>query len=109
MTTSASASPPADKPAATPAALPAQKLIVAMLESGKGFSDLILSPGRPPQVEQQGHLTAVHVPEMPVLKPEDTGRIAGELLRGNETALRTLKEQGACDLSYSLPEHGRFR
>ena len=49
------------------------------------------------------------VPQLPVLRAEDTGRIAGELLGGNETALRTLKEQGACDLSYSLPERGRFR
>ena len=80
-----------------------------MLDSGKGISDLIFSPGRPPQVEKQGHLVAVQVPQMPVLRAEDTARIAGELVRGNETALRTLKEQGACDLSYSLPERGRFR
>ena len=80
-----------------------------MLDSGKGISDLVFSPGRPPQVEKQGQLSPVAVPQMPLLRPEDTARIAGELLRGNETALRTLKEQGACDLSYSLPERGRFR
>ena len=69
----------------------------------------MFSPGRAPQVEKQGHLTAVDVPQLPMLRAEDTARIAGELVRGNETALRTLKEQGACDLSYSLPERGRFR
>jgi twitching motility protein PilT len=111
MTTDAPASPsaPADKPAAAPPAISTQLLIGAMLDSGKGISDLVFSPGRAPQVEKQGQLTAVDVPQMPVLRPEDTARIAGELLRGNETALRTLKEQGACDLSYSLPERGRFR
>jgi twitching motility protein PilT len=84
-------------------------LITAMLDSGKGISDLVFSPGRPPQVEKQGHLTPVAIPGLAMLKPEDTARIAGELVRGNETALRNLKEQGACDLSYSLPERGRFR
>ena len=111
MTTDAPVSPsaPADKPAAAPPEISTQHLIGAMLDSGKGISDLVFSPGRAPQVEKQGQLTAVDVPQMPVLRPEDTGRIAGELLGGNETALRTLKEQGACDLSYSLPERGRFR
>jgi twitching motility protein PilT len=110
MTTDAAPSPlaPADSPAA-PSAISAQQLIGAMLASGKGISDLVFSPGRPPQVEKQGHLVAVTVPQMPLLRAEDTARIAGELLRGNETALRTLKEQGAADLSYSLPERGRFR
>jgi twitching motility protein PilT len=107
MTTDALPSPPA--PAAATAAVSTQRLIAAMLDSGKGISDLIFSPGRPPQVEKQGHLTAVDIPQLPILRAEDTARVAGELLRGNETALRTLKEQGACDLSYSLPERGRFR
>jgi twitching motility protein PilT len=110
MTTDALPGPPgsADKPAAA-AAVSTQRLIAAMLDSGRGISDLIFSPGRPPQVEQQGHLTRVDIPQLPLLRAEDTARVAGELLRGNETALRTLKEQGACDLSYSLPERGRFR
>ena len=80
-----------------------------MLDSGKGISDLVFSPGRAPQVEKQGHLTPVVVPGLPLLRPEDTARIAGELIRGNETALKTLKDQGACDLSYSLQDRGRFR
>jgi twitching motility protein PilT len=110
MTTDAGPGPlaSADKPSAPPA-ISAQQLIAAMLDSGKGISDLVFSPGRPPQVEKQGHLVAVDVAQMPALRPDDTARIAGELLRGNEAALRTLKEQGACDLSYSLPERGRFR
>ena len=34
-------------------------LIAAMLDSGKGISDLIFSPGRPPQVERHGELVTV--------------------------------------------------
>jgi twitching motility protein PilT len=111
MTTGAQTPPAAavgEKPAPAPA-ISTQALITAMLASGVGISDLVFSPGRPPQVEKQGQLTPVPVAQLSILRPEDTARIAGELLRGNETALRTLKEQGACDLSYSLPERGRFR
>ena len=107
MTTGAPPNPAV--PADSAAAISTAALITAMLDSGKGISDLVFSPGRPPQVEQQGHLTPVAVPRLAMLKPEDTARIAGELIRGNETALRNLKEQGACDISYSLPERGRFR
>ena len=51
-------------------------LITAMLDSGKGISDLIFSPGRPPQVETLGELTPVAIPNLPMLRPEDTVRIA---------------------------------
>jgi twitching motility protein PilT len=82
-------------------------LIVKMLSAGKGISDLIFSPGRPPQVERHGELTAI--PGLPVLQTDDTAAIARDLVGKNEHALRTLKEQGACDLSYSLSDHARFR
>jgi twitching motility protein PilT len=84
-------------------------LLVTMLDSGRGISDLIFSPGRPPQVEQHGQLVPVLVPALPVLQPEDTARIARDLVGPNEQALRTLKEDGACDISYMLPERARFR
>ncbi len=111
MTTGAPPTPASaigDTPASPPVVSTAA-LIGAMLDSGKGISDLVFSPGRAPQVEKQGHLTPVVVPGLPLLRPEDTARIAGELIRGNETALKTLKDQGACDLWYSLKDRGRFR
>ena len=80
-----------------------------MLEPGTGISDLIFSPGRPPQVERHGDLMAVPLPTLAVLRPDDTARIAKDLITGNEQAIKTLKESGACDLSYSLPERARFR
>ena len=101
--------PEAAAPGSAPAPITTPALIVAMLASGKGISDLMFSPLRPPQVEQSGQLVAVRVPEMPVLRPEDTARIAGDLIAGHTQALATLKEQGACDFSFSLPDTARFR
>ena len=86
-----------------------QALIATMLDSGTGISDLIFSPGRPPQVERHGDLTGVAIPDLPLLKPEDTARVARDLIGGNEHALRTLQAEGACDLSYSMPPRARFR
>ena len=84
-------------------------LITAMLESNPGISDLIFSPARPPQVEKHGELTAVDVPDVPMLRAEDTAQVARDLIGGNAHALRTLKEQGACDFSYAIPGRARFR
>jgi len=44
-----------------------------------------------------------------MLRPEDTARIASDLVENNAQAAKTLQEQGACDLSFSLPERSRFR
>src|SRR3954468_8092114 len=87
----------------------AAAMILAMLDAGEGISDLIFSPGRPPQVEQHGHLTSVTIPQVPLLQPEHTARVARELINGNAQALRTLSEDGACDLSYAIPNCARFR
>ena len=78
-------------------------LISAMIESGKGISDLIFSPGRPLQVERHGELTAVDVPGLEVLEPADTSRIARDLIGGNPHSLETLENEGAVDLPYSIP------
>jgi twitching motility protein PilT len=84
-------------------------LITAMTGVGPGISDLVFSPGRPPQVERFGQLEAVPVPGLTVLRPEDTAALASDLIGGNDLILRTLLEQGACDLSYAIPEFSRFR
>ena len=90
-----------------PPAVATPAVIGTMLDSGDGISDLIFSPGRPPQVEKHGELVAVG--DLGMLQPADTARIARDLIRRNEQVLATLKSQGACDLSYSLPERARFR
>jgi len=87
----------------------APAMILAMLDAGDGISDLIFSPGRPSQIERHGDLIGVQVPGIAVLHPEHTARVACELISGNEQALRALKEQGACDFSYGIPNCARFR
>jgi twitching motility protein PilT len=94
---------------AQPPSITTDALIHAMLDSGTGISDLIFSPGRPPQVERHGELQMVAVPECSPLHPSDTVQIARDLIAGNDHALNLLREQGACDLSYALPERTRFR
>ena len=93
----------------TPPAVVTPLVIDTMLSSGKGISDLIFSPGRPPQVEQHGALTPVAIAGLETLHPDDIARVARDLIGGNDQALRTLKEQGACDFAYSLPQRSRFR
>jgi twitching motility protein PilT len=84
-------------------------MIKTMLDAGEGVSDLVFSPGRPAQVEKHGELAGVEIADVPMLEPEHTARVARELIGGNEHALRTLKENGACDISYSVANSARFR
>ena len=84
-------------------------LVAAMVNSLKGVSDLIFSPGRPPQVECNGRLVPVKFEGLPMLTPEHTGRIASELIGQNKHVLDMLKENGTCDFSYGLAQHSRFR
>ncbi len=84
-------------------------LITGLLEGGKGISDLIFSPGRPPQVEQHGELVPVAVPGLELLTPEMTARIARDLMGGNAQVLGSLENDGSADFSYSVPSRTRFR
>ena len=84
-------------------------LIQQMLDSGDGISDLVFSPGRPPQVERYGELVTVPIAQLPALRPEDTAGIARDLIHDHETYLRTLLDTGSSDLSYALPDRCRFR
>jgi twitching motility protein PilT len=86
-----------------------EALLAAMLRAAERVSDLIFSPGRPPQIEINGQLVAVDVPGLGVLTPDHTRRVASDLIGNNKQAINTLREQGACDISYSLAGHARFR
>jgi twitching motility protein PilT len=96
-------------PPVQPPAISTTTLIATMLDSGTGISDLIFSPGRPPQVERHGELQVVPIPECSPLHATDIAQVARDLIGGNEHALGTLKAQGACDCSFALPERVRFR
>ena len=84
-------------------------LLAAMLRASDKVSDLIFSPGRPPQVEIYGQLMVVQGPGLRVLSADDTRRIASDLIGENKQAINILREQGSCDISFGLPGLARFR
>ena len=91
------------------AAVPTAGLIAAMVRAARNTSDLIFSPGRAPQVEVSGQLLQLKITGVGVLNAEDTARIAADLIGHNNHAIGKLKNEGSCDLSYSLPKISRFR
>jgi len=80
-----------------------------MLRASPKISDLIFSPGRAPQVEIGGQLKQLKIPGVGILSAADTAQIAADLIAGNIHALDNLKQQGSCDISYSLAKVSRFR
>src|ERR1700675_491726 len=90
-------------------AIPTSVLLAGMLRASEKVSDLIFSPGRPPQVEVHGQLAAVEIAGSSMLSADDTRRIAADLIGTNKQAINTLREQGSCDVSYGLPGMARFR
>jgi len=89
--------------------VPTANLIATMLRAAKNTSDLIFSPGRAPQVEVSGQLMQLKITGVGILNAEDTARIAADLIGRNNHAVEKLKNEGSCDLSYSLPKISRFR
>jgi len=91
-------------PAPAPFSVPG--LLGGMLRSAPKISDLFFSPGKPPMVEVNGKLKPIGGRS---LTPDDTRHIAAELIGNNEYALGNLRDQGSCDVSYSLAGTSRFR
>src|SRR5262249_25183053 len=85
------------------------EVVQEMLRVSDKISDLIFSPGRPPQVELIGKLTAVRLSGLEVLTPTHTAAIAKALIGGNKTAEESLEKYGSADLSFSLTGLSRFR
>jgi twitching motility protein PilT len=84
-------------------------LLGAMLRAADKISDLIFSPGRPPQLQVHGQLIPVQLAGMTALTPDDTRSIAADLIGENKQALSTLREHGSCDISFGLAGVARFR
>jgi twitching motility protein PilT len=100
--------------APTPAAeqtgpAPTANIIASMLQAAPKTSDLIFSPGRAPHVELHGQLMQLKIKGVGVLSAEDTARIAADLIDRNTFAVEKLKEEGSCDISYSVARLSRFR
>src|SRR5688500_618583 len=80
-----------------------------MLAAGDNVSDLIFSPGRPPQVELSGDLEGVAIPGLELLKPPHIKSFADIMLAGNEQGNESFDKKGSADISYGVPGLCRFR
>ena len=80
-----------------------------MLAAGEKVSDLIFSPGRPPQVELTGELHGVSIPGLERLLPPQIKAISDLLLFEHDQGLETLEKNGSTDISYSVAGLCRFR
>jgi len=97
-----------EKPAA-PAPLNLAKILQQMLGVSDKVSDLIFSPGRPPQIELVGKLQPVPIAGLDKLTPAQTFGIAKLIIGENESATESLDKFGSADLSFSVPGLCRFR
>jgi twitching motility protein PilT len=85
-------------------------LLLTMLETAPGISDINFSVGRPPQVEAFGVLrTANVVPGVERLSPYQTERIALNIIGSDRRLARELAVKGSCDCAYMVTEKARFR
>lgn len=80
-----------------------------MLSAAEKVSDLIFSPGRPPQIEIAGKLRPVNIAGLEKLTPAHTAGIAKLIIANHQTAIETLEKTGSADLSFSAPGEARFR
>lgn len=80
-----------------------------MLKTSDKVSDLIFSPGRPPQIELAGKLQPVRVPGLEKLTAAHTANIAKLIIGNHPSAGESIEKSGSADLSFSAPGEGRFR
>src|SRR2546429_4144581 len=88
---------------ATPVALNVAKVLQQMLSVSDKVSDLIFSPGRPPQIELVGKLQPVPIAGIDKLTPAQTSNIAKLIIGQHQVAIDSLEKYGSADLSFSLP------
>jgi twitching motility protein PilT len=80
-----------------------------MLRASDKVSDLIFSPGRPPQIEIAGKLVPVSIPGLEKLTAGHTAGIAKLIIANHQVAAESLEKTGSADLSFSAPGEARFR
>src|SRR5438874_2742097 len=98
-----------ETPTSAPSPLNLAKVLQQMLEVSDKVSDLIFSPGRPPQVELVGKLQPVQIAGIEKLSPAQTFGIAKIMIADNASAIESLDKFGSADISFSLPGLCRFR
>lgn len=80
-----------------------------MLGVSSKVSDLLFSPGRPPQIELVGKLQGVPIPGLEKLTAAHTAGIAKLIIGTHQQAAASLEKFGSADLSFSAPGLARFR
>jgi twitching motility protein PilT len=100
---------PPGAPAAQPAPLNFINVLQRMLSVSDKVSDLIFSPGRPPQVELLGKLQPVNIPGLEKLLPTHTAGISKVIIGNQQQAADSLEKYGSADLSFSAAGFSRFR
>ncbi|MEO6390811.1 MAG: ATPase, T2SS/T4P/T4SS family, partial [Pyrinomonadaceae bacterium] len=101
--------PSTNLPANQPAVPNFLVVLQRMLAVSNKVSDLIFSPGRPPQVELISKLQPVMIPGLEKLTPAHTAGIAKVILAGNTQQVEALEKLGSTDVSFSAPGIARFR
>src|SRR5262245_27864092 len=101
--------PPKPETASTSSALNLAGVLKQMLAVSDKVSDLIFSPGRPPQIELVGKLQAVPIRGIDKLSPAQTSGIAKLIIGAHEEAASSLEKYGSADVSFSVPGLCRFR
>src|SRR2546423_207691 len=85
------------------------KVLQQMLAVSEKVSDLIFSPGRPPQIELVSKLQPVSIAGLEKLTPAHTFAIAKIMIGDNTSATESLDKFGSADISFSVPGMSRFR
>src|SRR5712675_478072 len=93
----------------SPAPLNLMRILQQMLAVSDKVSDLIFSPGRPPQIELVSKLQPVPIPGLEKLTPAQTYAIAKLIIGTHETSIESLEKYGSTDLSFGVPGLSRFR
>src|SRR6266403_2341255 len=99
----------ANQPSAGPPPPNFIAVLKQMLGTSNKVSDLIFSPGRPPQIELTGKLQPVRIGGLEMLTPAHTAGIAKLIIGNQHTATESLEKTGSADLSFSAPGEARFR
>jgi twitching motility protein PilT len=98
-----------DAQANTPPPLNFIAVLRHMLKASDKVSDLIFSPGRPPQIELAGKLQPVQFPGLEKLTPAHTAGMAKVIIGNHANAAESLEKSGSADISFSAPGEARFR
>ncbi|CAM2008606.1 type IV pilus twitching motility protein PilT [Acanthopleuribacter pedis] len=86
------------------------RILMTMLRSQKGTSDLNFTPGKPLQVESSGALVPVALePPLEKLTPYQTEMLALAVIGKDPGQFDTLVRSGSADCAYEVPGECRFR